>query len=84
MITADKVRVYFKYDGDVDYLQRGGPTRDRDVLEPGDWHTLDQLRMALANLKSGQAADDFAERTRAELARLTDGPETARMLMDLA
>ncbi|HET7459809.1 MAG TPA: hypothetical protein VFJ82_01120 [Longimicrobium sp.] len=84
MITADKVRVYFKYDGDSDYLQRGGPTRDRTVLERGDWHTLDQLRMALANLKAGQVSDELAERTRADLARLTDGPETARMLMDLA
>jgi len=84
MITADKVRVYFKYDGDVDFLQRGGPTRDRNVLEPGDWHTLDQLRMALANLKAGQVSAELAEHTRADLARLTDGPETARMLMDVA
>jgi hypothetical protein len=84
MITAGKVRIYFKYDGNGDYLQRGGPTRDRKVLEDGDWHTLDLLRMALANLKAGQVSDEFAQRIRADLARLTDGPATARMLMDLA
>ena len=54
------------------------------MLEDGDWHTLDLLRMALANLKAGQVSDEFAQRIRADLARLTDGPATARMLMDLA
>ncbi len=84
MITAEKISVYFRYDGDGDHLARGGPTRDRNVLEPGDWHTLYKLRMALANVKAGIASDDFARRTLDDLEGLTDSPETARMLMDLA
>lgn len=84
MITAEKVPVYYRYDGDGDYLARGGPTRDGNVLESGDWHTLDKLRMALANVKAGIASDDFARRTLDDLERLTDSPETARTLMDLA
>lgn len=82
MITAEKVRVYFRYDGDSDRIR--GRTWDRGVLAPEDWGTLDRLRMALANVKAGRASQAFAERTRHDLARLTDSPETAAMLLDLA
>ena len=84
MITAEMVRVYFRYDGDPDPIQRSGRKREREILASEGWAALGSLRMALANLKAGQLGDELAERIRHDLVRLTDGPETAGMLLDLA
>ena len=84
MITAEMVRVYFRYDGDPDPIQRSGRKREREILAPEGWAALGRLRMALANLKGGQVADEAAERIRHDLVRQTDGPETAAMLLELA
>lgn len=84
MIDRRMVELYFGYDGDQDRMTRRRRRKELDAFGPDDWKLLGDLRMALANLKAGLVSDDFARRTRDELARQTDGPETARMLMDLA
>jgi len=79
MITARKVKSYFRAEGANEY-SAAAPTG----VASDEIMVVDRLRMALANVKAGNASDEFARRAMEELERVTDGPETARMLMGRA
>ena len=78
MITLPKIQTYRRFLGDQDGWARTTGGHD------ADWHTIDELRQALALAASGRASRDFARATELRLAECTDGEPAREALRQLA
>ena len=83
MITAAKLDVYARFNGDVDMWQRRGMP-DSDVISGDDWGTIGVLLQELTMYKRGVISEGYATRIRSRLAEITSDPETATRLLDMA
>ena len=83
MITAEKLEIYRKFQGDDDgWVRMGCP--GRGVIGGADWAEIRNLLQELALLKNGLASTDYAERIRRKLSDVTSDADTAKALLDLA
>lgn len=65
-ISVDSVKLYLKFEGDIDgYIRFGDDTASDD-----DWSAIDNMIQRLGIIKNGVAADSFIAGTNAQLASL--------------
>jgi len=83
MITAQKLAIYRKFDGDDDGWSRAG-CPGREHFADGDWEEIRNMLQELTLLKRGFAAEDYAERIRQKLSAKTSDASVAQTLFDLA
>ncbi len=43
MITEQKIKIYRKYQGDIDGIARGGRKSEKDLFEEDDWYLIDNV-----------------------------------------
>ena len=84
MITLSKIQTYQRFLGDQDGWARTTGGHDASGINDADWHTIDELRQALALAASGRASRDFARATELRLAEYTDGEPAREALRQLA
>ena len=80
MITAKKLSIYRKYDGDVDGWARVGSRREKKVMSDQDWYEIDELLRRLHLVEKGLASEEFESQTREMLEERTENAEVARLL----
>lgn len=80
MITAKKLSIYRKYDGDVDGWARAGSWREKKIMSDQDWYDIDELLRRLHLVEAGLASAEFESQTRVMLEERTKNAEVARLL----
>ena len=43
MITEDKIKIFKRYDGDIDSRVRSGSKKEKFVMTDNDWYIIDAL-----------------------------------------
>ena len=84
MITAKKISIYRKYDGDIDTWARFGGFKDKRIMSDHDWHDIDELQRRLRLIKNGLASEDFEMQTKMMLDERVENEEVVRMLRECA
>ncbi len=84
MITKDKVRLFDKYDGDVDSWARSGSKKEKSMMADGDWHVIEGFVHDLFLVTKGLASPEFRNNLNGRLSESCEGEETIRYLQKLA
>jgi len=82
MLTLDKVKMYRRFDGDIDGFARSS-VDDSSGITDEDWHVIDELRQALFLVQSGQATPEFAASVEQRLSSVAADDATQRALRAL-
>ena len=61
MITAKKLSIYKKYDGDIDSWARSGRKSEQMEMEDADWYLIESLLQDLKLVSKGLASKDYSE-----------------------
>lgn len=61
MITEDKVKIYKRYNGDIDSWARSGSKKEKSIIIDEDWYVIDGLIQDLSLVKKGLASSGFSE-----------------------
>lgn len=66
MVTLDKIRIYNKFQGDIDAWARLGSKKEKSIMNDSDWVLIDGLiqsmRMKTKGLASNELLDDLKNR----------------------
>ncbi|MFY7665155.1 hypothetical protein [Flavobacterium sp.] len=62
MITLRKVKIFQKFNGDIDHFARIGKTHDKEEISDRDWLLIESLLQDLELVANGLAADTFIKR----------------------
>jgi hypothetical protein len=82
MLTLDKLKVYQRFDGDIDGWARAANVGDDSGITDGDWFLIDELRQGLALIATGQASQAFTASLESRLLDTTaDGATRQALLM---
>jgi hypothetical protein len=84
MITAEKLRIYRKFNGDVDMYARVSCGRGSQEIEDRDWSSIDEILQCLTIVHAGLASADYAAHTQAKLNALAENKEVQTQLLELA
>jgi hypothetical protein len=81
MITIKKLKIFSKYNGDVDMWARLGNKSD---IKGEEWSLIDSLIQDLVIIKNGQASQDYIETVNERLLNNLDSGEAIDFLKSLA
>jgi len=82
MLTLDKLKMYRRFDGDIDGFARSR-VDNRSGITDEDWRVIDELRQALFVVRSGQAAPEFAASVEQRLFSVAADDATRQALREL-
>jgi hypothetical protein len=60
MLTLDKLRIYRRFDGDMDGWAQTATGHDASGIADDDWFLIEELRQGLALVATGQASQTYA------------------------
>lgn len=84
MITKDKIKVYKRYNGDIDSWARSGSKKEKSIVTDEDWYVIDGLIQDLSLVRKGLASSDFTENLNVKLKEMCDSESTVNQLKKLA
>ena len=84
MITAEKLKIFEEFDGDLDMWGRVHGKRDSETMSESDWRQIEQLVSELTLVERNLATDDFARRVEASLRENTEDDNVATRIRCLA
>jgi hypothetical protein len=84
VITAEKLRIYQRYKGDIDGFSRVRDRHEMSVITDDDWRTIDILWQRLALEQSVPCAESFRTETQRLLSEQVADAATAAQLKQLA
>ena len=84
MITEDKIKVYKRYDGDIDGWARSGSKKEKSIMSDEDWYVIDGLIQDLSMVKKGLASSGFNENLNVKLKEMCDSDSAVNQLQKLA
>ena len=58
MITMQKVRIYRRYNGDIDGLARIGTKEEKEIMTDHDWNKIDGFILDIRLVKKGLAGSE--------------------------
>ncbi|MHB1093546.1 hypothetical protein [Thiobacillus sp.] len=83
MLTLDKLKVYLRFDGDMDGWARTANGHDASGITDADWSLIEELRQGLALVAAGQASQAFAASLESRLLDTTSDETTRQALRAL-
>ena len=84
MVTKNKLRIYERYDGDIDSWARTGSKREKSVMTDNDWHVIERLIQNVVLMKKGLASCNFSASLSQQLKESCDTASTIDRLQHLA
>lgn len=84
MITADKLKLFERYSGDVDAWARSGSKKEQLIMMDNDWYLIDDMIQDLNLIKKGLASADFQDKLKLKLNTNCDNEETIKKLESIA
>ena len=76
MLTSEQVKLYVKFDGDIDGWARAGG----EGMSDAQWHQLDELVQKLLLVASGEASAEMRSRVRSEITAAVVDKHTEKCL----
>lgn len=83
MVTENKIKVYKRYDGDIDVWARSGSKKEKSIMTDEDWYVIDGLIQDLSMVEKGLASSDFNENLNVKLKKICDSDSTVNQLQKL-
>ncbi|MBO9202146.1 MULTISPECIES: hypothetical protein [Niastella] len=83
MITLDKVKIYQRFNGDVDRWARGGTKEERSIMNDSDWFLIDSFIQDGNLVRKGLAADSFMDSVNERLNENCDSEETIQAIREM-
>jgi hypothetical protein len=84
MITQEKIKIFRRYEGDIDGWARSGSDRERMLMSENDWHSLNELLQDLILVKRGLTSSEFVNALNHKLTTSCDSDKTIDELKKLA
>lgn len=80
MITQDKIKIYKRYNGDIDGWSRNGSKKEKFVMTDDDWYIIDGLIQDFTLVKNGLTSLTFNNDLNNKLKENCDNEETIQAL----
>lgn len=84
MITIVKIKIYTRFNGDVDGWARIGTTEEKSIMNNDDWFLIDSFIQDLSLVKKRFASDSFIKSINERLKENCDTDETIQAIKELA
>jgi hypothetical protein len=84
VLTADKIEVYRRFNGDGDGFSRAEFSQRTSDITDADWSAIDELRQALFIIANGMASPEFAVSVEKRMANITADDRARQALRELA
>lgn len=84
MITIDKIKIYKRFNGDVDGWARIGTAEEKSIMSDDDWFLIDGFIQDLSLVKKCLASDGFMKSINEKLNENCDTDQTIQEIKDLA
>lgn len=84
MITIDKIKIYKRFNGDVDGWARIGTTEVKSIMNDDDWFLIDGFIQDISLVKKCLASDSFMKSINERLKENCDTDETIQAIKELA
>ena len=83
MISSKKIKIYSKYQGNIDDWARSVSRREYKVLSDEDWFLIEELIQNLEVIEKGLTSEDFKDKVLKKLQKNCDSLETQEKLKNL-
>jgi hypothetical protein len=83
MINIEKIKIYVRYQGDIDSWARGGSKKEQAIMSDADWYLIESLLQDIALVHGGYASLEFEKTVRERLNQNSDSVETIAYLEEL-
>lgn len=70
MITEDKLKMYSRYDGDIDSWARTSSRKEKTLMNDKDWFAIESLLQDLKLVRNGLASEEYKATLNEKLKRL--------------
>ena len=80
MITQAKIKIYQKYNGDIDFFARTGLKHEKAIIVDSDWYIIDSLIQDIFLVEKGICSEEFVNNLNAKLKEYCDNNESIKML----
>lgn len=84
MITVDKIKIYKRFNGDVDGWARIGSKEEKSIMNDEDWFLIEGFIQDINLVKKGLASDTFMNLINERLKEKCDSQETIQEIKELA
>ena len=84
MITEDKIKIFKRYNGDIDSWARSGSKKEQLIINDDDWYMIEALVQDLFIVKERLSSLEFNNTLISKLKESCDGEETINHLKKLA
>lgn len=83
MITIEHLRIYKKYDGDIDFFAKMGRKAEKALFEDNTWRLLEDYERGIKRIVKGLATEEEKTKTLEDLKRDADGVVFGEMVKGL-
>ena len=84
MITEYKIKVFYKYNGDIESWLRSGSKKESSIMSDKDWHDIDTFIQDLYLLQKGLTSLEFNNTLINKLNEYCENEEVITRLKELA
>ena len=84
MVTEEKIKIFKRYDGNIDSWAKSGSIKEKLVMTDDDWYTIDAFIQDLFIVKKGLASIEFKDTLNVKLRLNCNGENTINQLNQLA
>ena len=84
MINEEKIKIYNKYNGDIDGWTRTSRNNEREIIKASDWYLIETLIQDLKLIKQALASSAYTNEVYERLRTNCDSPNTIEKLKNLA
>lgn len=80
MITIDKIKIYKRFNGDIDGWVRVGTKEEKSIMNNNDWFLIEGFIQDINLVKKGLASDTFMNSINERLKENCDSKETIELI----
>ena len=80
MITIDKIKIYKRFNGDIDGWARIGTKEEKSIMNDNDWFLIEGFIQDISLVKKGLASDAFMKSINERLKENCDSEETIELI----
>ena len=63
MINKQKIKIFKKYNGDIDGFSRFGKKKEKNIISDEEWNVIDNVLQDLKMIKNGLCSTDYKNKT---------------------
>jgi hypothetical protein len=84
MITAEKLNIYQRFNGEIHRWGEFGTAKERSTISDDDWCTIEELIQNINLVKTGLASESFVKALDQQLKERCDNNQTVHILKSIA